>query len=152
MPYCPDCRYIYREGVEVCPDCGTALVDEELAGDEHGMVESETPIVMRVADALFAHAAVDADVDLVSVYRAPDESLAELVLGMLQSEGIAAAIHSEQSAVLEGVLDPAAAFWAEILVPEPDAEQAREIVAAYLTGHDLASAEEEPEDPDAAGE
>ena len=27
MPFCPNCKYEYEEGVETCPDCGTALVD-----------------------------------------------------------------------------------------------------------------------------
>ena len=25
MPYCPNCLFEYREGIAVCPDCGTAL-------------------------------------------------------------------------------------------------------------------------------
>ena len=28
MPFCPECRYEYVEGVETCPDCGSALVAE----------------------------------------------------------------------------------------------------------------------------
>lgn len=28
MPYCPECRYEYREGVKRCPDCDMALVAE----------------------------------------------------------------------------------------------------------------------------
>ena len=26
MPFCPICRYEYREGIEVCPDCDAKLV------------------------------------------------------------------------------------------------------------------------------
>ena len=26
MPWCPDCRYEYRDHVAVCPDCGATLV------------------------------------------------------------------------------------------------------------------------------
>ncbi len=25
--WCPKCRYEYREGITVCPDCGTPLVE-----------------------------------------------------------------------------------------------------------------------------
>jgi hypothetical protein len=27
MPICPNCRYEYKEGIKVCPDCGMQLVD-----------------------------------------------------------------------------------------------------------------------------
>ena len=27
MPYCPECRYDYTEGIEECPDCREKLVD-----------------------------------------------------------------------------------------------------------------------------
>ena len=29
MPVCPECKYEYVKGVTICPDCGTALVDEK---------------------------------------------------------------------------------------------------------------------------
>jgi RNA polymerase subunit RPABC4/transcription elongation factor Spt4 len=28
MPVCPNCRYEYKEGIKICPDCGMELVDE----------------------------------------------------------------------------------------------------------------------------
>lgn len=28
MPFCPNCTYEYKEGIKVCPDCGTTLVEE----------------------------------------------------------------------------------------------------------------------------
>lgn len=28
MPWCPKCKNEYREGITVCADCGTALVDD----------------------------------------------------------------------------------------------------------------------------
>lgn len=33
MPYCPNCIYEYVEGIKVCPDCGTALVEELIDHD-----------------------------------------------------------------------------------------------------------------------
>lgn len=29
MPVCPNCEYEYVEGITICPDCGTRLVDDK---------------------------------------------------------------------------------------------------------------------------
>ncbi len=28
MPFCPNCKYKYKEDIKKCPDCGSALVDK----------------------------------------------------------------------------------------------------------------------------
>lgn len=33
MPFCPNCTYEYKEGINVCPDCGTPLVSELIDHD-----------------------------------------------------------------------------------------------------------------------
>lgn len=33
MPFCPNCTYEYKEGIKVCPDCGTSLVEELIDHD-----------------------------------------------------------------------------------------------------------------------
>lgn len=42
MSFCPNCTYEYKEGIKVCPDCGTTLV-EELVDQE--LVEPEWVVV-----------------------------------------------------------------------------------------------------------
>lgn len=37
MPWCPQCKNEYREGIKVCADCGCELV-EEIASDDRGAV------------------------------------------------------------------------------------------------------------------
>lgn len=135
MPYCPDCRYIYRPGVEVCPDCGAELVDEEEHdSDGDGAVDTdEAPGFIR---SLLAHPALDEEMDLVPVYRAQDSVMADLIHGVLASEGVDSAVHSQEATALRGVLDPRATSWAVILVAEEDVVHAREVIAAYLAGKD----------------
>lgn len=45
MPVCPNCKYEYVEGIVICPDCNTPLVDaselnnyEELSEDDWALV------------------------------------------------------------------------------------------------------------------
>jgi len=33
MSFCPNCTYEYKEGIKVCPDCGTTLVEELIDQD-----------------------------------------------------------------------------------------------------------------------
>lgn len=134
MRYCPDCRRIYRTGVETCPDCGTEIVEQE---------QSEE---LAAPAAPPAH---EGGSDLTVVYTAPDQPVAEIVQGLLEAEGIHVLVHSEDSAILP-ILDPRAEDWGEILVPAADAAHAREVIAAYLSGRvaeaDLEDEEEEDEE------
>jgi hypothetical protein len=40
MPFCPNCRFEYREGVTRCPDCDVVLVNELPPADDLGRDES----------------------------------------------------------------------------------------------------------------
>ena len=49
MPFCPKCRYEYKEGIATCPDCEEALVAalpmaEEDSADEEIVYEDWIPI------------------------------------------------------------------------------------------------------------
>ena len=37
MPFCPKCRYEYKEGIFTCPDCGIELVSVLSGEDEEGL-------------------------------------------------------------------------------------------------------------------
>lgn len=54
MPFCPKCRYEYREGIKICPDCEVKLVAEL---PKPSLTESELVVVasfMAAADAQMA--------------------------------------------------------------------------------------------------
>ena len=63
MPYCPDCRYEYREGVEKCPDCDQKLVD---ALRDEPEPESKDPNLVCVASYPFEIGAQQAKLRLQS--------------------------------------------------------------------------------------
>ena len=43
MPWCPNCRLEYVEGIKICPDCKTALVDSLKDAEEISHLEDELP-------------------------------------------------------------------------------------------------------------
>jgi len=70
MPYCPDCKAEYIEGIVECPDCRVALV-EQLPIEEHK------------------------EVDLVGLHPLPGIVYAEMVKEALERAGIACVIKSD---------------------------------------------------------
>ena len=46
MPFCPKCRYEYKTGIAVCPDCDERLVDSlpDDADNEHPEYENWIPL------------------------------------------------------------------------------------------------------------
>lgn len=79
MPFCPKCRYEYRQGVQICPDCGETLVaslPEDIDQDSKGQAE-ET--VYK---------------DWIQLARLTSQQYAELVVEGLRSKGIPAVVLS----------------------------------------------------------
>lgn len=68
MPFCPECKYEYREGITTCPDCNVALVSSLSTQAEPTVAETNEQIV--------------------SVYSTDSQIEAELVKGMLETSGI----------------------------------------------------------------
>ena len=68
MPYCPECKYEYREGIITCPDCNVALVSSLSAPAEPTVEETNE--------------------QMVSIYSTDSQVEAELIKGMLQTSGI----------------------------------------------------------------
>jgi hypothetical protein len=108
MPFCPKCGSEYREGADTCSVCQVPLVDE---------LEPQTA----------------GDVELVEVYRAPDEVTAIALSGRLESAGIPAAVQSLESFGYEWT-DLGRGYWGKILVRKQDAEKARRIIEDAIAG------------------
>jgi len=49
MPICPNCNYEYVEGITICPDCGTYLVDETLYEKPEEWTEENWEVVYTSA-------------------------------------------------------------------------------------------------------
>jgi len=79
MPFCPECRYEYRENVATCPDCGATLVASLPVGAE----EKSGPFDRDKARE-----------DWVEIGNLPSWELSEMVLQGLRAKGIPAVVLS----------------------------------------------------------
>ena len=108
MRYCPECSAPYDDAIAACPRCRVVL------GDWPPPSEGDaTPTV---------------------VYRVPDAASGALLCGVLEGQDIRAVL---RSATLPGYgtvrRDWATTQWGEILVAHVDADEARSIIADYLS-------------------
>lgn len=104
MPYCPKCRYEFKEGIKKCPDCETELVEELGEELEHKFVLIES---------------LESDLT------------ADMVREALEREGIPSIIKSDF--FHEGFLaEPGnlPGSFSAIFVPDDQVEDAREIIDA----------------------
>jgi hypothetical protein len=103
MPFCPECKYEYKAGVERCPDCGSPLV--ERLEEEHVPLRPEAPLV-KIAEGI--------------------RPMVEMLRDILRERGIHSMVRIAGPAwVLEW---PGGAPRAEILVRADDLEQNREFI------------------------
>lgn len=100
--YCPKCRVEYRAGFSTCSDCGEGLVD---------VLPPEPEIDYA---------------ELVTVYTAIDENMANLALSLLKDVGIDAYLRDESGADVFGAVAPG--FPVEVQVMPDDEDAALEIL------------------------
>lgn len=103
MPYCPDCKYEYNEGVESCPDCEKELVSE-LPPEE---IE-----------------------EMVPVYVAEDATEALILRGILEEAGIPVRERADVDTDLDAFAGPMAED--ALTVPKSRAEEAKMILEKAL--------------------
>lgn len=109
MPYCPDCKYEFEEGIKECPDCKKPLVDNS--------PEKDQPVEVR----------------WVLLKTLPSAIFAEMVKEALENEGIPSFIKADffQSAFSShGTAMPGS--YATILVPENKLEHAKDILKGII--------------------
>ncbi|HOK54754.1 MAG TPA: DUF2007 domain-containing protein [Armatimonadota bacterium] len=76
-------------------------------------------------------------VKIVPVYRAQNESVADIVRGLLESENIQVTFRSQHApSVYDGLFTVADGYWADLMVREDQADRAREIIHAFESSDD----------------
>ncbi len=122
MPFCPNCRYEYRRGIETCSDCGAQLVDE---------LPDETPVPPPPIG------------NDVPIARAESLAIAEMWSELLQEENIGCRI--VPAYVGDTMLVPGQSQW-EVRVAASEAQRARELLPIGRNEAELP----EIEDPEVA--
>jgi hypothetical protein len=114
MPYCLECGGEFEPDVEVCPDCGLALVEN---------IPAEYPNA-------------DPDADLVEVYTASGDIEALVIKGLLESEGIMCSLSSDvPHSIVPVEVDGLGAV--RISVSDEDAERAAQLIASHEEENDI---------------
>ena len=107
MPWCPECGTAYGPEIAACPRCRVVLTAEP------PITGPELPEV---------------------VHRVPDAAAGALLCGMLEHHGIDTVL---RSATIPGYgvvrRDWTTSAWGEILVARSAVEEARALIAEYLT-------------------
>lgn len=115
MPFCPNCRYEYIDGVEKCPDCDADLV-AELPPEAKDTYSNE---------------------EMEPVFATKDRAESEIVKGVLESAGILSWNKRDYIKVLDGLtVVPLAQETTMVLASQAD--EARKVIEeAMESGQDL---------------
>ena len=115
MPFCPECRKSYEEGVVLCRDCRAGLVDS-LA--DAGASGEETGVEW---------------VSLVPLRPVPNAVTAAMWRGALESQGLHPVVRSNALPAYGEVLrDWSATSWGSLLVPEEELEEATSVLDDFI--------------------
>ena len=121
MAFCPNCEAEYREGITVCPDCQTELVD------------NLTP-ENRVHDS--------SDGEPVQLQSFKTSAEAEMVRDLLEQNGLRSFVEGGEFAVIPGSFSQEVV----VMVDERDLPRAVEIYNAYFDADATAPASENQTD------
>jgi len=69
-----------------------------------------------------------------AVFAAPDSSVAEIIRGVLDAEGIPSLVGEQVMDAFPGAMATGEGYWGEIRVRSEDAGRAREVISAYDRG------------------
>lgn len=69
--------------------------------------------------------------NLVVIYRAPDEFIANIIKGFLEEDGIPVVLESRMAAMYDGVLKMGEGYWGDVVVPEQYAKRSRQLIEVY---------------------
>ena len=109
MPFCPQCKAEYTEGILICADCQVELVSERPPDDTVEYVDWEI------------------------VHHVPNEVAGNMIKGILEGAGIGVVLHSHGINALGGIKeDWSKPYWGEVLVHTDDLERAKAIIDEYL--------------------
>lgn len=118
MPFCPQCRCEFNEGVLICVDCRVDLVFE-LSPDD--CVEY---------------------VDWKIVQSVSSEILGNILKGVLEDGGIEAVLRSHDMPSVGGVQGDFSPDWGDILVHPDELERGQHLIESYLGSLPLDQSEE----------
>lgn len=75
--------------------------------------------------------------NLIVVFRAQDEYTANIIHGILTSEGIPSCIESKMVPWLDGVMTAAEGYWGNVVVPREYVKRSLELIDSYRSNNDM---------------